>query len=131
MSGGYNRALVEHLLPAVWDSEAAYGMKIDTLPDADMPRGYRDPKKGSPLFAHLADVRHGYVHADLTLVERTSLVLRYGLDMAYEEIAATRGVRKQSAQEATERAVGKLTAHLNGERYIDGYDAEISYEDAA
>jgi hypothetical protein len=37
-------------------------------------------------------------------------------------------VRKQSAQEATERAVGKLTAHLNGEHYIDGYD-DLNEED--
>ncbi|MCH5676348.1 hypothetical protein [Streptomyces gilvus] len=40
-----------------------------------------------------------------------------------DEIAEVRGVRKQSAQEATERAVGKVTAWLNGEQYIDGYDA--------
>ncbi|MEU5403684.1 hypothetical protein ABZ348_30835 [Streptomyces sp. NPDC005963] len=120
----YTRNLVEHVLPAVWDAEAAYGIKGEQVADADMPRGYRDPKKGSPLFAHLADVRRGWKAADLTVIERQSLLLRYGLDWEYAEIGATRGVRKQSAQEATERAVGKLTAWLNGEPYIDGYDAQ-------
>ncbi|ATI18667.1 DNA binding protein [Streptomyces phage Amethyst] len=118
----YNRALVEHILPAVWDAEAAYGLKAELVPDADMPRGHKDPKKGSPLFAHIADIKQAWKRTDLTTVERQSIVLRYGLDYGYEEIADARGVRKQSAQEATERAVGKVTAWLNGDKYIDGYD---------
>ncbi|MEN8652882.1 hypothetical protein ABCR94_20390 [Streptomyces sp. 21So2-11] len=129
MNGGYNRALVEHVLPAVWDAEAAYGIKSEQVPDADMPRGHKDPKKGSPLFVHLADVRHGWKTAGLTVIERQSLLLRYGLDWSYDEIGAVRDVRKQSAQQATERAVGKLAAHLNGEQYIDGYDAEVELAD--
>ncbi|MCY0933598.1 hypothetical protein [Streptomyces sp. H34-S4] len=118
----YNRALVEHILPAVWDGETAYGMKSELVADADMPRGHKDPKKGSPLFAHIADIKQAWKSTPLTLVERQSLVLRYGFDYGYEEIADVRGVRKQSAQEATERAVGKVTAWLNGDKYIDGYD---------
>ncbi|MFF3249765.1 hypothetical protein ACFYWP_01875 [Actinacidiphila glaucinigra] len=123
MAGGYNRAVVERMLPAVFDSDAAYGMKNELAPDADMPKGHVDKKKGSNFLVHLADVRHGWHTVDLTKVERQSLLLRYGLDWAYDEIGNARGVRKQSAQEATERAVGKLTAHLNGEKYIDGYDS--------
>ncbi|WJN62588.1 DNA binding protein [Streptomyces phage phiScoe1] len=118
----YNRALVEHILPAVWDMEAAYGMKAELVPDADMPRGHKDPKKGSPLFVHIADIKQAWNSTPLTVVERQSLLLRYGLDYAYDEIAVVRGVRKQSAQEGTERAVGKVTAWLNGEKYVDGYD---------
>ncbi|MFF4510564.1 hypothetical protein [Streptomyces mirabilis] len=118
----YNRALVEHILPAAWDSAAAYGIKAEQTPDADMPRGHKDPKKGSPLFVHIADIKQAWKRTDLSVVERQSLVLRYGLDYGYEEMADVRGVRKQSAQEATERAVGKVTAYLNGDKYIDGYD---------
>jgi hypothetical protein len=118
----YNRALVEHILPAVWDGEAAYGIKGELVPDADMPRGYKDPKKGSPLFVHIADIKQAWKSTELTLVERQSLVLRYGLDYAYEEIGVLRGVQKSGAQRATERAVGKVTAWLNGDQYIDGYD---------
>lgn len=109
-------------MPAVWDGDAAYGIKAEQVPDADMPRGYKDPKKGSPLFVHIADIKQAWKQAPLTLVEKQSLLLRHGLDYGYEEIADVRGVRKQSAQEATERAVGKVTAWLNGEKYIDGYD---------
>jgi DNA-directed RNA polymerase specialized sigma subunit len=118
----YDRSLVEHILPAVWDSEAAYGMKAEQVPDADMPRGHKDPKKGSPLFVHIADIKQAWKRTDLTTIERQSLVLRYGLDYSYEEIGGLRGVQKSGAQRATERAVGKVTAWLNGDQYIDGYD---------
>jgi hypothetical protein len=128
VAGGYNRALVERMLTVLWDPDAAYGMKNELAPDADMPKGHVDKKKGSSFLVHLADIRHGYRTSALTTIERQSLVLRYGLDWEYDEIGATRGVRKQSAQEATERAVGKLTAHLNGEHYIDGYD-DLNEED--
>jgi hypothetical protein len=118
----YDRPLVEHILPAVWDSEAAYGMKAEQVPDADMPRGHKDPKKGSPLFVHIADIKQAWKRTDLSSIERQSLVLRYGLDYSYEEIGGLRGVQKSGAQRATERAVGKVTAWLNGDKYIDGYD---------
>lgn len=118
----YSRALVEHILPAVWDAEAAYGIKGELVPDADMPRGHKDPKKGSPLFVHIADIEQAWKRTELTTVERQSLVLRYGLDYGYDEISTHRGVKKSAAQESTDWAVGKVTAWLTGEKYIDGYD---------
>jgi DNA-directed RNA polymerase specialized sigma24 family protein len=130
MAGGYNRALVEHLLPAVWDSEAAYGIKAETSPDADMPKSQSDPKKGSPLFAHLADMRWAWRTAQLSLGERQTLVLRYGLDWTEKEIGVELGVTQQAISKRAEKAVGKLAAHLNGEDYIDGYD-QIIEEEAA
>lgn len=119
---GYNRALVEQILPAVWDVEVAYGIKQEGAPDADMPKAKANPKQANTLYAHIADIKAAWKQAELTLIERQSLVLRYGLDYEYDEIGAHRGVRKSAAQEATERAVGKVTAHLNGDKYIDGYD---------
>ncbi|MFE9924237.1 hypothetical protein ACFYQA_22445 [Streptomyces sp. NPDC005774] len=118
----YTRAVVERTLSAVFDPDAAYGVKNDLAPDADMPKGFVDKRKGSDFPACLADVRQGWRQADLTLIERQSILLRYGLDYAYDEIGEVRGVRKSAAQEATDRAVGKLAAHLNGDKYIDGYD---------
>jgi DNA-directed RNA polymerase specialized sigma24 family protein len=111
------------MLPTVWDAEAAYGVKQENAPDADMPKVKANPKLANTLYAHIADIKQAWKRTPLTLIEKQSLVLRYGLDYGYEEIADARGVRKQSAQEATERAVGKVTAWLNGEQYIDGYDA--------
>jgi hypothetical protein len=118
----YDRAIVEAMLPYAWGDSAAWGMKQDTAPDPDMPRGSKDPSKGWTSFAHVIDVRSGLERAGLTLIEKQSLLLRYGLDYSYEEAGALRGVQKSGAQRATERGVGKLTAHLNGDKYIDGYD---------
>jgi DNA-directed RNA polymerase specialized sigma24 family protein len=119
---GYDRSLVERILPAVWDPEAAYGIKQETAPDADMPKVKANPKLANTLYAHIADIKQAWKCAELTLIERQSLLLRYGLDYSYEEIGALRGVQKSGAQRATERAVGKVTAWLNGDKYIDGYD---------
>jgi hypothetical protein len=119
---GYSRALVEHILPAVWDTEAAYGIKNEQVPDADMPKGHKDPKKGSPLFAHLADIRHGWSAAPLSFEERQALFMRYFLDCTQGVIASFQGVSQQAVSYRCERGVGKLTAHLNGDKYIDGYD---------
>lgn len=109
------------MLPAVWDQDAAYGMKNETKPDPDMPKGHVD-KKGSNFLVHIADVRQAWKTADLTLDERRAVLLRYGLDMTFEEIADEFGVNKSTTQRRCERGVGKLAAHLNGEKYIDGYD---------
>ncbi|MFJ3775196.1 hypothetical protein ACIPX0_26220 [Streptomyces sp. NPDC090075] len=128
MAGGYNRALVERTLTAVFDPDAAYGMKNETAPDADMPKGFVDKKKGSNFLVHLADVRRGWFTADLTDDERRSVFLRHGLDWQYEEIGDLFAVHKSTAQRRAERGVGKLAAHLNGERYIDGYD-DLTEED--
>src|SRR5690606_16497543 len=59
----YDRRLVELLLPAVWDADAAYGIRSPTAPDADMPKGTVDPRAASTLFAHLADIRQGWAAA--------------------------------------------------------------------
>jgi hypothetical protein len=118
----YNRALVEHILPAVWDGEAAYGIKAEQVPDADMPRGHKDPKKGSPLFAHIADIKQAWKCTDLSLAERQAVFLRFAFDEHDDTIAAYQDVSGRAVRYRIERGVGKLTAHLNGDKYIDGYD---------
>ncbi|WP_328310314.1 sigma-70 region 4 domain-containing protein [Streptomyces sp. NBC_00442] len=119
---GYDRALVEHLLPAVWDDEAAYGIRNLQAPDADMPKGSVDPKAASLLFAHLADIRRGWVTAPLTPGERQAIVLRYGADLPDAEAATLQGVTDRAVRYRLERGVGKIAAHLNGRPYVDGYD---------
>ncbi|MFI1799885.1 hypothetical protein ACH427_21370 [Streptomyces sp. NPDC020379] len=117
----YDRALVEHLLPAVWDAEAAYGLRSPTAPDADMPKGTTDPRAASTLFAHLADIRCGWATAPLSLGERQALVLRYGADLPDDEAGALQGVTGRAVRYRLERGVGKIAAHLNGTEYVDGY----------
>ena len=119
---GYDRRLVEHLMPAVWDVEAAYGIRNPTAPDADMPKGTVDKKAAGTLFAHLADIRRAWKTCELSLGERRALFLRYSLDWPDNLIAARDGVTDRAVRYRLERGVGKLAAHLNGHDYVDGYD---------
>ncbi|MGW1558285.1 hypothetical protein ACWCQ1_17445 [Streptomyces sp. NPDC002144] len=125
---GYDRRLVEHLLPAVWDVEAAYGIRNPQAPDADMPRGTVDKKAAGTLFAHLADIRRGWATAPLSLVEKRALFMHFALDWDDRRIAAREAVTDRAVRYRLERGVGKLAAHLNGTDYIDSYD---ELEDAA
>ncbi|MFI0984995.1 hypothetical protein [Streptomyces exfoliatus] len=119
---GYDRRLVEHLLPAVWDVEVAYGIRNPTVPDTDMPKGTVDKKTADVLFAHLADIRQGWATAPLSLVERRSLFMRFALDWDDRRIAARETVTDRAVRYRLERGVGKLAAHLNGLDYVDGYE---------
>jgi hypothetical protein len=123
MAGGYTRAVVERMLPALWDRDAAvHGLRNPMKPDADMPKGYVNPKKGSPFLAHLVDIRAGWERAPLSREERQAMYLRYGLDYSVKEAGIVLGCRHQRVSERCERGVGKLAAYLNGEPYVDGYD---------
>ncbi|WP_327431394.1 hypothetical protein [Streptomyces sp. NBC_01236] len=119
---GYERRLIEHLLPAVWDTEAAYGIRNPQAPDADMPKGTVDKKAAGALFAHLVDIRRGWATAPLSLVEKRALFMRFALDWDDRRIAAREAVTDRAVRYRLERGVGKLTAHLNGREYIDGYE---------
>ncbi|MFJ4919833.1 hypothetical protein [Streptomyces sp. NPDC088725] len=118
----YGRRLVEDLLTAVWASEAAYGVRSPTAPDADMPKGSVDKRSADLLFAHLAAVRHVWRTAPLTTGERQALVLRYGADLTDETAGILQGVTDRTVRYRCERGVGKLAAWLNGLEYVDGYD---------
>ncbi|MBQ0949276.1 MULTISPECIES: hypothetical protein [unclassified Streptomyces] len=122
MGGGYDRATVERTLPAVFDPDSAYGMKNDLAPDADMPKAQTDKKKGSNFPAQLADVRRAWERGPLSLVEKQALFMHYALDAHDDWIASFQGVTDRAVRYRIERGVGKLAAHLNGEKYIDGYD---------
>jgi predicted DNA-binding protein (UPF0251 family) len=122
VAGAYNRALVEQLLPAHFDPAAAYGVKNETAPDADMPKVKANPKHANTLFAHLADMGRAWEKGPLSLGEKQAVVLRYGMDWTEREIGVQLGVSQQAISKRCEKAVGKLAAFLNGTDYIDGYD---------
>lgn len=124
----YDRRTVEALLPAVWDREAAYGMKNEEAPDSDMPRAKTNPKQANALWAHLADIRAAWAWAErggVSLDEARALLLRHGLDLTLEEIALREGANKSTIARRVERGVGKIAAHLNGVAYVDGYDEVV------
>ncbi|MGV9312562.1 hypothetical protein ACWDR0_10240 [Streptomyces sp. NPDC003691] len=120
---GYDRRLVEHLLPAVWSTDAAYGLRSPVAPDPDMPKGTVDPRSASILFVHLADIRQAWKNCELSLAERRALFLRYGLDWPDDLIAARDGVTGRAVRYRLERGVGKIAAWLSGQPYVDGYES--------
>lgn len=122
MTVHYSRELVERLIPTLWDRGAVLGMTDPRAPEQGMPRGHVDKKKGSSLFAHLVDIRQAWETTELTLLERRTLFMRYGLDWTHSLIAHEEGVSRQAISRRDDTAVGKLTARLNDEEYIDGYD---------
>ena len=130
MKGGYTRQLVEKLLPAIWDEEYAFGMREETAPDPDMPKGSVDKSHSNTLYAHLADIRYAWPRTSLALTERQAVLLRYGLDLTTREAGELLGCDHTTVTRREERAVGKLTASLNGERYVEGYDG-VTDADAA
>ena len=110
---GYDRALVERLLPTVWDGQAAYGITDITAPDPDMPRANVDPAIRGTLYAHLADIKTGWQEAPLRLEERQAIVMRFGLDHDQKNIARIQGVTRQTVAERLARGVGQIVDTLN------------------
>ncbi|WP_406409682.1 hypothetical protein OG923_12780 [Streptomyces halstedii] len=119
----YQRAEVERVLPYLFDPIAAYGIKSEVYVEDGMPKGYSDPSHGNSIFASLSDVRRAWKEADLSLVERQAVFMRFVLDDTYEDAGRQTGKQKSGARKAAERGVGKVTAWLNGEPYVDGYDS--------
>ena len=118
----YDRRLVEAMLPYVFDDSIVWGMKVDTAPDPDMPRGSKDPSKGWNSFAHLVDVRRAWALAGLSDDQRRAVFLHYALDYTEEEAATQLGAPRSTVEYRIERGVGLLAAWLNGSTYVDGYD---------
>jgi DNA-directed RNA polymerase specialized sigma24 family protein len=127
----YNRALVEHLLPAVWDQDAAYGIRNPHAPDHDMPKARPNPKTGNTIAAHLADIRSAWRKAPISPEEQRALFMRFCLDWEYGDIGRHDGVHKSTAQRRCESGVGRITAWLNGDEYVAGYDNDDLNEVAA
>lgn len=122
----YSRELVEQLLPAVWDPSAAFGIRNPLAPDDDMPRGSVNVAHGNVLGAHLADIRSGWVRADIRIALRQAMFLHFALGMRQQEASGYLGVGQQGVSEHIAEGVGRLTAHLNREAYQEGYDPEAT-----
>lgn len=120
----YDRRLVELLLPAIWDEDYAYGMRDPLAPDADMPRAAKNPKESNTLYAHLADIRLAWRKVDLNDDERRALLLLHGLGLTQRDAGRVLDVSHQTIGRWNDRAVGLVTAWLNGDEYKDGYDSE-------
>jgi hypothetical protein len=118
----YDRRTVELLLPSVWDEDYAYGVKQPTAPDPDMPKSKSAKNKANTLYAMLADIRQAWRRAVIPLVERQAMFMRFGLDWDQKDIGAVQSITQRGAGLRIERGVGRMTAWLNREEYVDGYD---------
>jgi DNA-directed RNA polymerase specialized sigma24 family protein len=115
----YDRALVERLLPTLWDPDAVFGVPVPSAPPTDMPRGSVNKKEGNTLWAHLADIRSGWANTELTVNERRAIVLRYGMDWTETEIAKNQRTSQSRISVRLYTGVGKTVAHLNGSEFLE------------
>ena len=118
---GYTRELVESLIPAIWDADFCYGVKVENAPDADMPRGSTNKATGNTLAAHIADIKVGWAKAPLTRRERQAIFLHLGLDWSQREAAFNLGITREAVSQFVSGGVGKIVAELNGDGALMRY----------
>lgn len=125
---GYTPALVERALPYLWDQDYGLtGLPSPTAPPADMPKGSAaNPKTANTHLAVRADIFTAWDKAPLSRRERQVLLLKFGLDSTYVEIASDLGYADESgARKVADRAVLKIANHLNGtEHDLDEHSDE-------
>lgn len=112
--GAYTDELVEKLIPAIWDDNYCYGMKVENAPDQDMPRGSSNKATGNTLAAHIADIKWAWEAAPLTTLERRALVLAHGLDWSNKDIAFNQQCNQPTVSKRVRVGVNKLRSTLNG-----------------
>lgn len=110
----YDADMVKALIPAIWDEEYAYGMRVENAPDHDMPRSAPNLATGNTLAAHIADIKIAWERTPLTLPERRALILGYGMDWRQADVAYNQGVSQQAIQVRLKRGVEKIVKFLNG-----------------
>lgn len=112
--GGYTRELVESLIPAIWDEDYCYGIRVENAPDADMPRGSTNKATGNTLGAHIADIKRAWEKTDLTAEEKQAILLCHGLDWTQRDAGYKLGVSQQAVSHRLYTGIGKMVAFLNG-----------------
>lgn len=111
---GYQPALIEALLPSVWNMDELANAGVETAPDPDMPRAASDPSHAGTHMAHYADIREAWAHAPLTTRQRQALVLRYGIGLEQEEAASAMGISRSTVREHIDAGIQNIATHLNG-----------------
>lgn len=118
----YTPELVVRLLPAVWD-QTIVAVDNPMSPDPDMPKVKSDPKLSGTILAMLADIRSAWKDAPLLLVDRQTLLLTYGLDWVWYDVAHCTGTERQATvSERNSRGLGVLLHTLNGKEWNNDTD---------
>lgn len=124
MARAYDRRAVEALIHAVWDEQAAFGIRKEETPEPGSPKAPSDPAHSNTLYAMLADIRRAWDHASIPLAQRQSLLLHFGLGYEPVEAGYILGVTKQATQYRIDQGVGRLAAFMNAERYTTDYESK-------
>lgn len=112
----YDRRQIERLLPYLWENSYAYRATDPYAPDPDMPRGQANPARSGNLWAGVADVRKAWEQAELTRLERQSIVCEYGLRWPSKLTAKTLGKLPSMVAVALYEGVGSMLDYLEPSR---------------
>lgn len=118
VSAGYDRDLVESLLPSLWDDAFCFGIRAENAPDPDMPRGSTNKATGNTLAAHVADTQRAWALSGLSKNEKRALLLTHGLGWTQDEIAKELGVNQSTVSRYLYSGVGRMVAMLNGDEAL-------------
>lgn len=112
----YSEAMVESLLPSVFDRTYAWGVQSDSTPDPDMPKAkYKSPKEATTFWCYLIDIRIAWDHAPITFKEKRALFLHYALGWTQEEIGRHELVSQQAANKRLTKGLRTLADWLNAD----------------
>lgn len=120
----YTRERIESLIPGVWDEWRVLEAQDDLRPDPEMPKAQQhDPRQSTNLVTEVADIQRAWALAPTTLKQRQAVVLRYGLDFTYDEVAKQFGITLRAAVKRCDAGVDNLGLFLNGAPFKDRQDA--------
>lgn len=112
----YSEAMVESLLPSVFDRTYAWGVQNDSAPDPDMPKSkYKSPKEATTYWCHLIDIRIAWANAPIFLPEKRALFLYYALGWTQAEIGVREGVSHVAINKRLAKGTRILADWLNAD----------------
>ena len=108
----YDAALLEELLPTVFDDNAA-----GNPPQREEgTRSNSDPAEGGTWIVMVADMQRAWKLAELSVEERSLVAMRYGEGLILEECANALSMTKETALKRLRRAKNELARTLHGVR---------------
>ena len=120
----YDRETVEEVLNVLWDEQRYYGLPNPYAPDGDMPKGSSDPAHGGTHMAHMSDLNWAWKATPMPFPERRRAFMHFALKLRPQEIAEREMVSRQAVAASVERAVGRITAWLNGGEMEDSSERD-------
>lgn len=121
----YEFALIDELLPTLWDSDAIHNPpQVET----GMPHGHRDPAEGPAWPAMVADIEMAWRRADLTPTERGVVSLRYGSGLTVTQVAEASDMSKETVIKHLRNAKYRVAQALHGVRPLRIPDEETDVD---